>query len=112
MSKAYTEAAPAVPSVSTIADEPAFPNNCQCRDCQHMSGTGHGSYLTFKREGLACSGDATAAKRRPDLPAATKPDIFTVHAAGWMSRAGLTRNWSRTGFGATPGIGLIQRLAV
>lgn len=34
-------------------------NDCQCRDCQRKSGTGHGSYLTF----------------------AAMPDLFTVHAA-------------------------------
>ena len=30
-----------------IAAEPVFMNDCQCRDCQPASGTGHGSYLTF-----------------------------------------------------------------
>lgn len=27
--------------------EPIFQNHCQCRQCQQISGTGHGSYLTF-----------------------------------------------------------------
>ena len=31
------------------AAEPVFENHCQCRDCQRRSGTGHGSYLTFRR---------------------------------------------------------------
>ena len=35
-----------------IAGEPLFQNDCQCRDCQRMSGTGHGSYLTFLRKGV------------------------------------------------------------
>ena len=35
-----------------IAGEPLFQNDCQCRDCQRKSGTGHGSYLTFPREGV------------------------------------------------------------
>ena len=35
-----------------IAGEPLFQNDCQCRDCQRMSGTGHGSYLTFPRTGV------------------------------------------------------------
>ena len=30
-----------------IPGEPIFSNDCQCRDCQRKSGTGHGSYLTF-----------------------------------------------------------------
>ena len=30
-----------------ISAEPLFMNDCQCRDCQRRSGTGHGSYLTF-----------------------------------------------------------------
>jgi len=30
-----------------IAAEPVFMNHCQCLDCQHRSGTGHGSYLSF-----------------------------------------------------------------
>ena len=30
-----------------ISGEPLFQNDCQCRDCQRKSGTGHGSYLTF-----------------------------------------------------------------
>ena len=82
-----------------IAGEPVFSNHCQCRDCQHMSGTGHGSYLTFKREGVKHSGEATLwdmkgdsgnVKTRAFCPAcgspvymtfAAMPEIFTVHAA-------------------------------
>ena len=30
-----------------VSAEPIFMNDCQCRDCQRTSGTGHGSYLTF-----------------------------------------------------------------
>jgi hypothetical protein len=30
-----------------------------CRDCQQESGTGHGSYLTFLREGVTLTGKAT-----------------------------------------------------
>ena len=41
-----------------IAGEPVFMNHCQCRDCQHKSGTGHGSYLTFKRDGVQLTGAA------------------------------------------------------
>lgn len=30
-----------------VAAEPIVMNDCQCRQCQRDSGTGHGSYLTF-----------------------------------------------------------------
>ena len=49
-----------------IPGEPVFMNHCQCRDCQHQSGTGHGSYLTFpdrksvKLEGKAVHWDIVA----------------------------------------------------
>ena len=74
--------------------------DCQCRDCQHMSGTGHGSYLTFpSRKDVTLKGsgthwDMTAdngnVKTRGFCPAcgspvyltfAATPDFFTVHAA-------------------------------
>jgi hypothetical protein len=42
-----------------ISSESVAMAGCQCRDCQRKSGTGHGSYLTFK----------------------AMPDLFTVHAA-------------------------------
>ena len=82
-----------------IADEPLFQNDCQCLDCQHKSGTGHGSYLTFPRLGVKQTGDATLwdivadsgnVKTRAFCPTcgspvymtfAAMPDIFTVHAA-------------------------------
>jgi len=82
-----------------IADEPLFQNHCQCRDCQHKSGTGHGSYLTFPRQRVKQSGAATHwdivadsgnAKTRAFCPTcgspvfmtfSAMPDVFTVHAA-------------------------------
>jgi hypothetical protein len=42
-----------------IAGEPVFQNHCQCLDCQHKSGTGHGSYLTFQRAGAKIQGKPT-----------------------------------------------------
>jgi uncharacterized protein YndB with AHSA1/START domain len=37
-----------------------FTNHCQCRDCQHKSGTGHGSYLTFPdRRAVTLTGQTT-----------------------------------------------------
>jgi len=83
-----------------ISDEPMFSNDCQCRDCQHKSGTGHGSYMTFpdkgrvKLEGAATHWDIVAdsggVKTRAFCPIcgspvyltfAAVPDLFTVHAA-------------------------------
>ena len=45
-------------SNTEIAGEPLFQNDCQCRDCQRMSGTGHGSYLTFPRTDVKQTGEA------------------------------------------------------
>ncbi|WP_426229683.1 GFA family protein [Pararhizobium sp. DWP3-4] len=83
-----------------ITAEPIFMNECQCRDCQHRSGTGHGSYMTFadrnevKLEGEAreweVAGDSGGIKRHAFCPTcgspvyltfAAMPDLFTVHAA-------------------------------
>ena len=75
-------------------------NDCQCRDCQRKSGTGHGSYLTFpSRKDVKLKGEATLwdvagdtgnVKSYAFCPAcgspvyltfAAAPDLFTVHAA-------------------------------
>jgi len=83
-----------------IAAEPIFQNHCQCRDCQHRSGTGHGSYLTFaQRADVTLNGDATAWDSVADsghvkthafcptcgspvyLTFSAMPDLFTIHAA-------------------------------
>jgi hypothetical protein len=82
-----------------IPGEPVFMNHCQCRDCQHKSGTGHGSYLTFPRAGIKLTGEATHwdlvgdsgnVKTRGFCPTcgspvtltfAAMPEVFTVHAA-------------------------------
>jgi hypothetical protein len=42
-----------------ISGAPVFQNHCQCRDCQRKSGTGHGSYLTFARDGVKLTGETT-----------------------------------------------------
>ena len=84
----------------TITDSPIFMNDCQCRDCQRVSGTGHGSYLTFpSRTAVSLSGEAAHRdvacdsgniKTHAFCPAcgspvyltfAAMPDLFTVHAA-------------------------------
>jgi hypothetical protein len=82
-----------------ITGEPLFQNDCQCRDCQQMSGTGHGSYLTFLRKDVKQSGEAKPwnlvgdsgkVKTRAFCPAcgspvsmtfSAAPEVFTVHAA-------------------------------
>lgn len=82
-----------------IASEPIFQNHCQCLDCQHKSGTGHGSYLSFMRSGVKQTGSAALwymvgdsgnVKTRAFCPAcgspvymtyAAMPDVITVHAA-------------------------------
>jgi hypothetical protein len=83
-----------------IAAEPVFQNHCQCGDCQHRSGTGHGSYLTFpSRADVKLTGNATHCDVVADsgnvkthgfcpacgspvyLTFAAMPDLFTVHAA-------------------------------
>lgn len=83
-----------------ISDTPAFTNECQCRDCQRTSGTGHGSYLTFpSRARVTLTGaaahwdmvaDSGAVKTRGFCPVCgapvyltftAMPDLFTVHAA-------------------------------
>lgn len=40
-----------------ITAEPVFSNDCQCRDCQRESGTGHQSNLTFMSESVTLAGE-------------------------------------------------------
>lgn len=82
-----------------ISAEPVFANDCQCRHCQHRSGTGHSSYLTFagranvKLTGVAAhwdvKGDSGSIKTHSFCPTcgapvcltlAAKPDLFAVHS--------------------------------
>ena len=59
MSKAYTGGCACGAIRYEISDEPIFMNDCQCRDCQARSGTGHGSYLTFpSRQRVKLTGEA------------------------------------------------------
>jgi hypothetical protein len=82
-----------------ISDKPVVMNDCQCRDCQQISGTGHGSYLTFPRENVKLegkaalwdlAGDSGNMKSRAFCPTcgspvyltfSAMPDLFTIHAA-------------------------------
>ncbi|WP_018701177.1 GFA family protein [Amorphus coralli] len=82
------------------ASAPIFQNHCQCRDCQHASGTGHASYLTFPdRSFVTISGkvitwttiaDSGHEKTHAFCPVcgspvyltlAVMPDVLAVHAA-------------------------------
>ncbi|WP_129648238.1 GFA family protein [Peristeroidobacter agariperforans] len=99
MSQAYTGGCACGAIRYEISVEPMFQAECQCRDCQRMSGTGHGSYLTFWRDGVKHSGQAKLwdmvgdrgnSKTRAFCPtcgspvyltSAAMPDLFTVHAA-------------------------------
>jgi hypothetical protein len=100
MSKPFTGGCACSAVRYEIAGDPVFMSDCQCRDCQRVSGTGHGSYLTFAGRGAvtltgkATESDVTAdsgnVKTRGFCPAcgspvyltfAAMPDLFTVHAA-------------------------------
>ena len=100
MSESYTGGCACGAIRYEIPAEPMVSNDCQCRDCQHTSGTGHGSYLTFpRRAGVKLTGKATHwdvagdsgnVKTRGFCPAcgspvyltfAAAPELFTIHAA-------------------------------
>jgi hypothetical protein len=98
MSDAYTGGCACGAIRFEIADDPLFQNHCQCLDCQHKSGTGHGSYLTFARQRVKHTrdaklwdmvGDSGNVKTRAFcatcgspvyMTFSAMPDIFTVHA--------------------------------
>lgn len=100
MSDAYTGGCACGAVRYEIADEPLVMNDCQCRDCQRRSGTGHGSYLTFadkarvRVKGQATFWDIVADSGNVKTHAfcsrcgspvyltfAAMPDLFTIHAA-------------------------------
>lgn len=83
-----------------IAGEPVFQNHCQCRECQKLSGTGHGSYLTFASRAEAVitgaasdwrvAGDSGNEKIHSFCPVCgapvylafeAMPDLIAIHAA-------------------------------
>ena len=90
------------------AAEPLMMNDCQCRQCQYDSGTGHASYLTFPSaavtlEGAAKTwdlvGDGGTIKRRAFCPECgtpvyltfpAMPDLFVVRA-GSLDDPGIYR---------------------
>jgi len=69
-----------------ISAEPVAMNDCQCRQCQRESGTGHGSHLTFLRSAVNVQGEAThwdlvgdngTVKRRAFCPTCGSPIYMT-----------------------------------
>lgn len=100
MSDAYTGGCACGAVRYEIGDAPLVMSDCQCRDCQRRSGTGHGSYLTFpskarvRVEGRAATWQVTAdsgnVKTHAFCPScgapvyltfSAMPDLFTIHAA-------------------------------
>lgn len=99
MSEAYTGGCACGEIRYEIPGEPLAMVDCQCRDCQRKSGTGHSSYLGFPRASVKLSGAATHwdlvgdsgnVKTRAFCPKcgspvymtfAANPGFFTVHAA-------------------------------
>ncbi len=72
-----------------ISSEPVFSNDCQCRQCQQESGTGHQSHLTFRRADVKLTGegrrwdmvgDSGNAKTRFFCPACGSPVYLTFSA--------------------------------
>lgn len=99
MTKPYTGGCACGAIHYEISAEPLAMNDCQCRDCQRKSGTGHGSYLTFpskeqvKLKGKAThwevAGDNGNVKTRAFCPTCGSPvymtfsympEFFTIHA--------------------------------
>lgn len=96
--KAYTGGCACGAVRYEISGEPIFQNECQCRDCQKKSGTGHGSYLAFARSGVKHRGhvtlwdmvaDSGKVKTRAFCPTCGSPvfltfpansGVFVVHA--------------------------------
>jgi len=73
----------------SVAAEPIAMNDCQCRQCQKDSGTGHGSYLTFPMSAAALhgepksfdfTGDLGTVKRRAFCPTCGTPVYMTFPA--------------------------------
>jgi hypothetical protein len=100
MRKPYTGGCACGATRYAVHAEPISQSHCQCRDCRRMSGTGHGSYLTFaSRKDVALKGsakewqprgDSGHGKSRAFCPNCGSPlymtlglarDLFIIHAA-------------------------------
>jgi hypothetical protein len=101
MSDAYTGGCACGAIRYEIADEPIAMLDCQCLDCQRMSGTGHESHIAFPRRAavrlsgqasqwdiVADSGNVKTCAFCPKcgspvyITFAAMPDLFSIHAAG------------------------------
>jgi hypothetical protein len=58
MSESYTGGCACGAIRYEISDEPLAMLDCQCRQCQRESGTGHASHLTFPNKNVKIAGDA------------------------------------------------------
>nr|WP_295887741.1 GFA family protein [uncultured Devosia sp.] len=72
-----------------VAGEPVAMNDCQCRQCQRDSGSGHASYMTFVGADVALAGmpsswdftgDGGTVKRRAFCPDCGTPVYMTFPA--------------------------------
>jgi hypothetical protein len=59
MNKPYTGGCACGAIRYKISAEPVVMNDCQCRQCQRESGTGHLSHLIFPRSAVSVQGEAT-----------------------------------------------------
>jgi len=99
LSEAYTGGCACGALRYQISGEPLVSVDCQCRDCQSESGTGHQSHLTFPRAAAHMTGEAAGWEMRGDsgrsktrwfcptcgsplyMTFPENPDLFTVRAA-------------------------------
>ena len=89
MTEAYTGGCACGAIRYRIGAEPIGMNDCQCRQCQRESGTGHGSHLTFPRAAVEVTGKVTewdavgdggTVKRRVFCPTCGAPVYMTFPA--------------------------------
>ncbi len=90
MNKPYTGGCACGAVRYEIAGEPIVMLDCQCTQCQHESGTGHASHLTFKGAEVTVSGEASrwtmtgdggTVKSRAFCPTCGSPVYMTFPAA-------------------------------
>lgn len=67
MSKAYTGGCACGAVSYDILGEPLLMADCQCRQCQRESGTGHASHLVFKGASVTLHGEVSCWQNRGDL---------------------------------------------
>lgn len=89
MSKTYTGGCACGAIRYEIKAEPLVMLDCQCRQCQHESGTGHASHLNFPREAVEVTGepsrwtmvgDGGTVKSRAFCPTCGSPVYMTFEA--------------------------------